>query len=264
MYYYLIEQMKEREGNAFREKLANLTTDYGIAGEMVMLSPVKPIEMLIEIGVNKGYTTLVAVGSDKHIGKIITALMHRGAADRPVLGAIPTNPQSLVGQMLAIPNLKAALDALKYRRLAWANLAQIDPGKFILTQAVITTARPINAEIEVDRARIETPITQLTLAGDCSLEIRNAKNEPSILARVGLWLVGLTPQVKSVSLFHGQEIRINTAEPLTLTFEGEMVAQTPLIARKIPKALKIIVARANLSNETLNKTKTEEHLSQES
>ena len=67
MYYYLVEPQRIHDGEVFLERLANLTTDLGIAGEMVVPSPAKPIAQLIDIGLTKGYTTLVCVGSDHFI-----------------------------------------------------------------------------------------------------------------------------------------------------------------------------------------------------
>ena len=249
MYYYVLEQQPARTAQRFREHLTDLATDQGIAGEMVTQSSLKGVSELIDLGIKKGYTTIVAVGSDAHITRVITALMHRSAEGRPVLGTVPTEPNSPIGAMVGIPSLRHALQALKLRHLAYATLAEIDPGKFLLTSATIQTRKPVLFDIEIDRARLEVPATEITVSGDGHLEIRNAGGEASILTRGVAWLMGATIERRTTSLFQGKRIRIGAATPLSLTYGKEALAKTPFVLEIRRRALKIVVARVNLSVE---------------
>jgi diacylglycerol kinase family enzyme len=249
MYYYVLEQQPARAMQRFREQLTDLATDQGIAGEMVTQSSLKGVEDLIELGVKKGYTTIVAVGSDRHITRVMTALMHRRVDQRPVLGTIPTDKNSPIGAMVGIPTLRHALQALKLRHLAYATLAEIEPGKFLLTSATIHSRKPTLFEIAVDTARLEVAATEITVSGDGHIEIRNARGDGSSLARGLAWLMGATLERRSTSLLQGQRIRIGAATPMALSYGHETLAKTPLVLEIRRRALKIVVARANLSVE---------------
>lgn len=246
MYYYLLEQSPRLALPRFRDQLIDMLTDQGIAGEMVTQSSLKTIDELLDIGVRKGYTTIVAVGSDGHIHRVISALMRRAMQERPVLGTIPLNPNSQVGQMLGIPQLKAALTALKVRRLAYANLVEVDPGKYILTQAEIHTQLPIAVEATVDQALVESRATDVIITGDCHLVLQDRLGGRSKASRALMWLLGVTPAEQTTSVFHGNHLRLATSQPIPIMVDGEVLAKTPVSVRAIRRALKIIVARATL------------------
>ena len=247
MYYYILEAQPPRSSQRFRERLTDLATDVGIAGEMVVQSALKTVSDLIDVGVKKGYTTIVAVGSDAHITRVISALMQRKATDRPVLGAVPTDNESPIGAMIGVPTLRHALQALKLRHLAYATLVAIEPTKFILTSATITAKKPVLFDITVDTASLEVLATHLTVTGDGTLEIRNARAEGTSFGRGFAWLVGATLEKRATSLLHGRRIRIGSAASLPLVYAHETMARTPVVLERERRALKIVVARANLS-----------------
>ncbi len=246
MYYYILESSKEVTNQRFRERLTDQTTDVGVAGEMVAVSPLKTIEELIGIGLKKGYNTVVAVGSDTHIHDVIAALMHEPAIDRPVLGAIPTDKNSLVATMLHIPTFKDALQALKFRRLAYATLAAIDPGKFLLTQAVLRPSKPMVFELDIDTAHIEVEAAEVILTGDCHVEVKTPPRGAQTIKQGLAWLFGTSLADHQTSIFHGTRVRINAAASTALGYDGEILAKTPVVAHVIRRALKIIVARATV------------------
>ena len=247
MYYYVLEGQSARKGQRFRERLTDLATDVGIAGEMVVQSSLKSVSDLLDVGIRKGYTTMVAVGSDAHISRVITALMQRKPTDRPVLGTVPTDKTSSIGLMLGIPSLRHALQALKLRHLAYATLAEIDPRKFLLTSASIVARRAVSFEVTVDAARLEVMATRVTVTGDGHVEIHNRHAEGTMLTRGVTWLIGATLEARATSLLQGRRIRVSTNPPLPLTYEHETLAKTPVVLEIRRRALKIVIARANLS-----------------
>lgn len=247
MYYYILDSVAGND-RRFRERLTDQTTDIGIAGEMVTTSALKSIDELVQIGLKKGYSTIVAVGSDAHAHRVITALMHEPPADRPVLGVIPMDTSSLVGSLLHITNWKDALAALKFRRLAYATLASIEPGKFLLTQGTIQSAKPTVFEVDVDDAHLETVSQELTLTGDCRLQIKRPVMGAERLKRGLAWLIGTDVADQATSVFHGQRIRIHAAEPAALMTGDETLARTPIVAHVVRRALKMVVARATVDS----------------
>ncbi|MBI4175307.1 hypothetical protein HY523_01680 [Candidatus Berkelbacteria bacterium] len=246
MYYYLVEPQRQRSGEIFLERLASLTTDLGIAGEIVVPSPVKPIDQLIDIGLTKGYTTLVVVGTDRFLMQAIACLMDRPASERPVLGLVPLAARSLMNRMLGINSFKDALQHLKFRKLAYVTLAEIEPKRYLMTEAVVQTRAPLEFTIDIDDALIQVRATDLIVTGKNQLIVHNRTRRPHALLRFGAWLLGGEVIDRSTSLFHGNHLRIGSSHPVPLMYEGEILARTPVASRLIRRALKIIVARGTV------------------
>lgn len=250
MYYYILEPQKEKTSR-FAERLGDQLTDLGIAGEMVTVSALKTIDDLLGIGITKGYATLVAVGSDRHIHDVINHLMHRPASERPVLGMIPTERDSDVASLIGTSTLGSSLETLKLRRLAHATLAHIGPGvagpSYLLTRATVTPPRPILVRATVDDATIETRARLIAVTGDGQLKIETAAGTGQRVRTWLAWLVGTTLPAHTESYLHGNQIELSTELPLPLIRSGVTIATTPAHVRTIRRALRLIVARATLS-----------------
>lgn len=252
MYYYLLEGRQQKNGRRFEDRLADQLTDTGIAGEMVMQSALKTIDDLLHIGVSKGYSTVVAVGSDRHIHRVISGLMSRPRDERPVLGVIATDSDSLVARLINAPTIPAMLQALKLRRLVHASLAEIEQKHYILTQATLALPRPMTVRARIDDAEIETFADSVVISGDGQLDIHSALAAGRRFTRGLAWLIGASIPQHDTSLFHGQIIELSTEIPLPLTGQGETLTHTPCTIRTVRRALKLIVTRATISGATEN------------
>lgn len=253
MYFYILEQRKVQGQRRFMDRLTDALTETGIAGEIVTATAARTIYECISIGIEKGYTTIVAVGTDEHVHDVIGALMQRDPNDRPVLGCIPTDPESYTGLLVGVSNVAEALSALKHRRLAYATLAEIVPGKFLLTQATISRAKEFPIELEIDGALVQTKATEITLTGDCHVEIKNHRQEPHPILKGVAWLVGATIEEHVSSIFHSPTLRLSTGDPLPFKLGDTILAKTPLAARLIRRALKLVVRRATLRDDDASK-----------
>src|SRR3989304_6363352 len=123
----------------------DLSGDLGIAGEAVSPSAARTIEELTHLGVVKGYSTIVACGSEMLVNKVITVLATEKMAKETVLGIIPDDFNSLLAERLGLKDIFSACNALKYRKLETINLCLIEPNKYFLTEAIIESPR--NQEI---------------------------------------------------------------------------------------------------------------------
>lgn len=247
MYYYVAELDRAATGRRFNERLADLLTDTGIAGEMVTQSALKTTDDLLKIGLQKGYSTVVAVGSDHHIHEVIRSLMSYPRDERPVLGVIPTDRDSLVAALVGAPNLNQALQTLKLRRLAHATLTEVADRRYLLTQAVIQPPRPIAIRARVDQAEIEAYARLIVITGDGRMEIQTAVPQDLKVKRALAWLIGGSVPIQDTSSFHGETMEVETEIPLPLVGHGQTLAHTPCTIRTMRRALKLIVTRATLS-----------------
>ena len=84
MYYYIFDVRKcknRRQIETIKDKL----TELGISGEFVVPDRIRPARDLAEQGVFKGYSTIVAIGSDDLIDEVASIMLSK----QQVFGVIP-------------------------------------------------------------------------------------------------------------------------------------------------------------------------------
>jgi len=243
VYYYIFEQTKKKRVARTYEKIKDQLTDLGITGEIVTPSPARTTEELTAIGLQKGYSTIVGVGSSQHINKIASQL----EGQKAVLGVIPLT-SSTVSQMIGVSDIKSACEALRFRKLEEIDLVLIEPNKYYLTQAEIHITKPQELYFELGSLVVGRGyFTDLTITHDLNFYLDNTKTQGAGLGNFWGWLWGKKKSSNNFSHFHSRRIKIETVEPLPIIVNGEVVAKTPAVFHLKQKALKLIVARSKLA-----------------
>lgn len=243
MYYYIIEPPKGRLVTR-TEKIKDILGDLGIAGETVSPSAARTIEELTHLGVIKGYSTLVAVGSEALTNKVITALATEKQTGDLVLGVIPEDFTTPLARKIGVNDLYSACQALKFRKLDTIDISLIEPNKYFITSAEIQSGR--NNEIYLSFEKIKGRVLSDSIIIKPGLEIfvhdRNLEGGASI--RFFNWLFGKKREDIFSSYFKAKRLRIETENTnLPIKVSGEIVAKTPVTIYNRSKVLKIIVAR---------------------
>jgi len=121
----------------FSKKLAKIETrltDLGLNGKICRLGVIKNYQDLIIGEIRRGAKTVIAVGNDETLSKVINSL---GGYDIPV-GFIPVGKEkNSIAEYLGIELELAACDTLSARRLTKVDLAQANQYYF-LTEASIS------------------------------------------------------------------------------------------------------------------------------
>lgn len=237
MYYYILESPSSRAARQNYQKLRDILTNLSIVGEVVSASPARTPEELAMMGMTKGYSTIVAVGSDVHINRVATAIVGRA-----VLGIIPINASSLVTEIVGTSDMKEAAETLKYRKLSLQSTVLIEPETILFLDGEITSSNLSKASLIIDnKVRAHAYFNKLRIDRFLNITLESAHE---IEGKKFLGLFGTSPQVvRSESFFHGKNIRIVTDPVLPLTIVGEQVERTPLQLRLIPESLKVITKR---------------------
>jgi hypothetical protein len=225
MYYYILESPNNRAVRQTYQRLRDTLTNLGIAGEMVAASPARSPEELTEMGLEKGYSTIVAVGGDYHINLVATTVMHRA-----VLGIIPIQATAQVTDLIGVTDLKAACESLKFRRLSSVNTILIEPDQMLFLNAEIKPEKLAKISLVVDnRARAFAYFNRAVINRDLNITIESEHiTEPRKI--LGLFNVGGNI-VRSESLFHARTLRL----------------VTPVQLRLLPESLKVITRRGTVS-----------------
>lgn len=252
MYYYLFEpvygQTAKRWQNRFKEKLVNA----GIAGESVVPSPARMIDELIQMGLDKGLSTTIAVGGDLFINKVASSLIYYSVSrqrDKIVLGAVPTDSPSYFQKYL--PNLKDELliDVLRARYLLIVPTAFVQPNKFLLCPATISRDNSFSCTLKTPHYQADLSTTLLTLEPTGSIRAKGVR--PGWGLR---WLLQLFTARRPVfngneSLFRVDSAELTCEEILPITLRSEVIAKTPIIFRSMPGLLHLIVDRSKVEDE---------------
>lgn len=240
MYYYILESAPSRAVRQGYQRLRDTLTHLGIAGEMVSASPARTPEELAEMGLEKGYSTIVAVGGDHHVNQIATAILGRG-----VLGIVPINASPLVTSIIGCEDIKSAAEALKHRRLSVQSVVLAEPSTIIFLDTVISTPKLAKISLILDnKVRAHAYFNQLLIDRFLNLTLTST-HETETKKVLGLFTVG-GQAIRSESSFHAKSVRIVTDPILPLTVAGTPIGKTPAQLRLIPDSLKVITKRGTV------------------
>ncbi len=245
MYYYIMEPAGNKA--LWQEKVKDTLGDLGIAGETVFPSPARTIEELATLGITKGYSTIVAVGSEKIVNKIVTAIINQDSNKDTVLGIIPEDYESKIAKRIGVHDYKEACQALKFRKLRTVNACCIEPNKYFMTEATIESVKPATAYLTMDEIQLSADFNKIIIKPGVKVEIKDLsyENKTSIKSLFNAF-IGRKEDINDIysSRFVSNEIKIETLEAsLSVRVDDEIIAKTPIICRDMPRALKIVVAR---------------------
>lgn len=240
MYYYIMEPPASRAVRQTYQKLRDLLTNLGIAGEMMAASPARTPEELAMMGLEKGYGTIVAVGGDTFVNHIAQTIIGQA-----VLGVIPVGECEQIAEIIGTNNMRTAAEFLKFRRLSTLNTVLVEPDLLLLLDAVIVPPKLAKVNFVIDgKLRGYAYFNKLTISKDLVIKIESTHViEPKKF--LGLFSTGGTV-MRSESVFHGRNVRLVTDPELALLINRQPVAKTPVQLRANPNSLKVITKRGTI------------------
>lgn len=212
MYYYVYDEFVQDA--KYERELANIETrltDLGISGKIARLALFRDASELIRDASAKGAKTIVAVGNDLTLRKVIDA-----AADHhSVLGIIPLGKDgNFIASILGIPNGVAACDVISARMVEAIDTGVINGHRFINSCIIDNGA---GMEITCDRKFKVFPVKR------CSIEIRNLATEDETVPAANPADGKLELVVRTVnrSLFSRKKVKSTVVPVKELTMVGQ-------------------------------------------
>jgi len=240
MYYYIFESPSNRAIRGTYQKIREQLGQLGIAGEYVQTSPARSGAELALQGIERGYSTIIAIGQDKHFYEIAEV-----AVSRAVLGIIPINASEDITGIIGTNSIKDAIESIKQRRVILLPSVTVDSERTIILKAKLTHERMFKLNLILDnKARVFAYCNEVTLTSALDVYIRSV-HEAVKKSFFGLF-GSKTVLVESLSHFHAQICRITTDPPLPLRAAGLELAQTPVTLKIAPDTLKLIVKRGTI------------------
>src|SRR6266498_2095322 len=152
MYYYIIDPPAAAQTAKIAQRLQELITPLGISGEISIATPARSSEELAYMGIDKGYTTFIAVGGEELANTVATILLNE-SREKIAYGIIPINAGPLIPQLVGVANndIRHAVEIIKQRHLDLIDLIQIGTKNYTFTEALVAAPRKVKVTLEIDQ-----------------------------------------------------------------------------------------------------------------
>ncbi len=237
-----------------QEKIKDILGDLGIAGETVSPSAARTIEELAHLGIIKGYSTIVAVGPESLVNRVITVLATQKEAPEVVLGIIPDDFNSQIAKKIGVKDLHSACEALKNRKLDTIDLCFLEPNKYFLTDGIVETFFNSDVYFSMDNLKGRASTHKIIIKPGLEVFFYDKTLKGKPLTSFWHWLFGKRQKDIYSSYFETKRLRIESQNSLSLKVSGQTIAKTPITLHNRSRSLKIIVARDRIKEEKENDT----------
>lgn len=245
MYAYLYDAyLRSSKYDRLLAKIESRLYTLGLQGKTEKLTILKSMKELVESVIRRGADTIVAVGNDSTLNKLVNLLLHRDV----LLGYIPIDGENVVARGLGIPNEIGACDILSTRIVQRLDVGRANTTYFLSHLAVepsdelLIEGNEGKFVIEPDRGLHTVTFFNFGPRGS---DPRDGKLELTIVP---------SSQNTKKSFFHKKDITpsvlpIKTARIQCLArsvaafADGQTVAKTPIMISVEPKALRMIVGK---------------------
>jgi len=248
MYFYIYDEfLQEKKYHAALNRVENRLTDLEIKHRIARLSILKNIKEMVEDEIKKGATTIVAVGDDSTIFKIINVLAFYPDI---TLGIIPIGPNNNIAKIFGIPLEEEACDILSSRIIKKLDLGKINHHHFISEVNIKGKDIEINCD---NQFRVMPEPNANTRIYNFNFEEPNAITNPQD-GILELFITGKTPNFfkkiitsnnrEDISLFSFKQAEITTKkEAALITIDHNHTIKTPAHVSILPQKLHIIVGK---------------------
>ncbi len=251
MYFYLYDNfLTEKKYKSALDKIENRLTDLEMRNKTGRLSLLKNVKEMIEDEISKGIKTVVAVGDDQTVFKIINVLAFHPEI---TLGIIPIGPNNNIAKILGIPPEEEACDVLSSRIIKKLDLGKINhhyfisevkfPGKnIVINNKEGYSIKPSpNSEVKIYNFNFKNNFT-ITNPQDGILELLIKEKTSSFLPKLIK-----NKNYKNQSLFSITDIEITSEEePIKILIDNHHTIKTPAHVSVLPKRLRVIVGKNRL------------------
>jgi len=282
MYYYIIDPQKlnQKEFERVQNQLYSCLSELRISGETSRVTPLRPVSQLVETALERGATTIIAVGTDATLQEVINALGERDMT----IGFVPIMRTEL-SVTLGIPDVESACRIIAQRRVEHLDLGRIGTSYFltalsfgaslagntgltgwlgIKASSALAGAPPFKISLKLDQqlaasAEIISGLVLNSRSAQCS-DISAVKPNDGMLDIMLLpklsrsqalihrhkIAAGCWESVPGVTVFHAQKIFIDGPEGLSINIEGKTVGKCPGTIEVLTRRIRIIVGRERM------------------
>jgi len=249
MYYYIFDIKKFAKSSQV-ENLKNYLGGLGISGEFTYPTPAQNVEELVDLGLSKQYTTIVAIGGDELANIVAGKLVGRKEA----MGFIPIDASPSLCQLIGSNSWKEACDILRFRKLNEIRIGKTASQKYFLTHVDLQIKNPTEITLELKDFIIQTTATSLMISnfnpsikkiGDDFLDIVMTSTHPtsSILSKINIFRGKKREDELANSLLRARSLRIFTKNQIPISASNYTLAKSPQLIESTDEYLRLITTK---------------------
>lgn len=240
MYAYVYDEFLE--DRRYERELALIETrltDLGITGKILRLALFRDAVQVVRQEVRAGATTIVAVGNDDTLYRVIEAV----GDSRVVVAFIPVGGTTPMADLLGVPTGALACDILSARLVADMDLGEVNGRRFLHAATIDASGGVMECEDKYT----------LTPTRKCTIEIRNLYH-PDDIGNVDptdgrMTIVTRLPKLslfrknEDVGVLHLKRAHLSFSAPRTMTVDGEKIEAEHFDIRAIPNRLRLVTGK---------------------
>lgn len=249
MYYYIFDIKRCRKKSQV-EAIKSYLTNLGISGEYAYITPNQTAEALAESGINKGYNTIIAVGSDDLVNAVTNVLVGR----KEVLGVLPLMASDELKELIGSDDWQPAAEALRFRKIRELNTGKIANGRHFLTSLYLDTVNPLEVTLEFKDFLMQVTTKNVLISNfHPDIEKRFADHLDVVIESEAIIKSGLLAKLgfrtiknetgEHISFIRAKSLRIFTKKPMPLVSGDKIIAKTPQFIESTDELTRIIVAK---------------------
>lgn len=225
--------------NKVLNKVEIRLTDLGLNGKIIRLGSIKNVQSIIRNELKRGAKTIIPVGNNKTISKVINAILSDNLTENTVpIGIIPIGDNNSIAKSLGIKDEEAACDILLARRVKRISTGMANNIYFLSQLSVKTedTELKINNDYSIS-CKESGQINIINIPDEkCSTQNILYNPEEDILH------LEIVSRLKDRSHFIIKELDINNPKS-TVLIDKSLELQTPVHISLSNKSVYMIVGK---------------------
>lgn len=217
-------------------------TDLGLNGKIIRLGGIKNIKGTIQNEIKLGAKTIIAVGNNQTVNKIIGAIIdtdiYGDFQKKTLLGIIPIGDDNSIAASFGIKDEEEACNILLARRVEKIDLGLVG-NHYFLNQATIPSA---GSKLEIDDYTLETAergeLRIINLLSDPREKIKSNPHD-------GLLEIVIKTGKKDQTILTAEKIRVSNPKE-RLTVDNVVDVETPAEVTVMKDKVNVIVGKDRL------------------
>lgn len=251
MYYYIFD-IKKCKKRSQVENIKNYLSDLGISGEYTYPSGAQTVKELVDLGLSKQYTTIVAIGGDE----IANAVASRLVGKKEAMGIIPLEASEELSSLIGTNNWQKACDSLRFRKITDIQIGSTAAGNCFLTNIKLDMRNPVEITLELKDFMIQARVKSFVVSnysptikkiGPEYLDILMtsvSQEEKSLFNRLSIFgHKEISNDSLSFTLLHARSMRVFTKNQIPLVGHEGTVAKTPQFIESTDDFLRLITTK---------------------
>lgn len=242
MYAYIFDSfLQDRKYHHDIGQIENRLTALGIQGKSEKMTILKNFQEAARQAIKHGVETLVVVGNDETITKILPQIID----SKVTLGLIPLGPNQTIARILGIPVGLGACDVLSRRIVRKIDLGKANNGYFLFTLST-----PPGIVVDCGKYTITSldPAGTMTVANFPTGEAKGNPDDGKLELIVAPgqekrgW--GSLRRGDRGSVFSITHVSLTSPQgPLSVLLDGQVTLKTPITVEVAKKKLALIVGK---------------------